>query len=128
MTEANFEFEKGFFDKINLNQFISKSNSETNERENFFKLTMLLEPALYDSIVSYTSKMFERWNEIPLDDDNFNVIKALSNNYIDKIGGYFSEICLMLTDYLDAVNQEQARIEEGMKDEEKKERNKMKSK
>ena len=128
MTEANFEFEKGFFDKINLNQFISKSSSESNERENFFKLTMLLEPALYDSIVAYTSKMFERWNEVPLEEDKFNVIKALTNNYIDKIGGYFSEIWLMLTDYLDAVNQEQSRIEEGMKDEEKKERNKMKSK
>ena len=90
LSDVNFEFEKNFFDKININQLIVGNNNENNEKEKFFKLKMLLDPALYDSLISYTDKLFQRCYEIPLEEDISKTVKLLVTEYLDHINNYFT--------------------------------------
>jgi hypothetical protein len=104
MEDVYFEFEKNFFDKINL---ISKNSQETTDKDNFFKLTMLLQESLYEKVTNYAEGMFERSLSIPLEQDVTQVAKVLSLEYIDQLNSFFTEVCTKITDYIEAIDHEQ---------------------
>ena len=53
-------------------------------------------------------------------EDKEKVIKTLVNSYLELLNNYFMEICSKITEYLDAIDQEQNNIPERKPEEEKK--------
>jgi len=116
MKDVQFEFERNFLNKLNP---ISKGSSDSSDKDNFFKATMILEPALYEVITNYATTMFDRWLYIPIEQDVNIAVETLSLDYLEKLNGFFSEVCSKITDYLVAIDHDQQQLHEQIQSEKK---------
>lgn len=54
----------------------------------------------------------ERVLEIPIEEDLENTVGAILTSYLEMINNYFMELCSKITEYLDAIEQEERKVVE----------------
>ncbi|CAI2386237.1 unnamed protein product [Moneuplotes crassus] len=123
MPEIILEHERNFFDKINI---VGKGLGGQADKDNFFfKLAMVVHTSALmleddNGGTNHSLGISERVLDIPLEEDLEKTVKTIVNLYFELINNYFMELCSKITEYLDAIEQEQGMIPDKPAEEEKK--------